>query len=74
MLLRIKAGVPLKLDDGDNPTYEQWMRRVDRLVSNAAGCGVDDLPDCSYRDWYDLRVRPVRAAARALKAAGADAF
>jgi len=69
MKLRIKEGVPHELDPGDNPTFDEWMDRVDSVVWRAAGCSVHDLPDCNYRDWYDERLRPVRAAARAVRRA-----
>jgi hypothetical protein len=69
--IKVKPGVPHKLDDGDNPTFEEWMARIDGFIWKYAGCSVDDLPDCQYRLWYDGRVRPIRAANRALKSAGA---
>lgn len=49
--------------------FEIWRQAVDELVWRRAGCGLDDLPDCAYRDWYDDGVSPARAAARALTAA-----
>ncbi len=68
-LLKIKPGVPHELDPGDNPTFEEWMQRVDRVVTRAVGLSVYDLPDCRYRDWYQERMRPVWAANEALKRA-----
>jgi hypothetical protein len=72
MTLKVKAGTPRKLDDGDNPSYERWLERVDSLVSRACGLTTGDLPDCCYRDWYEDRVRPIWAAKRALKNAGSE--
>ncbi len=71
-LLKIKPGVPHELDPGDNPTFEEWMQRVDRVVTRAVGLSVYDLPDCRYRDWYDERMRPVWAADEALRKAADD--
>ena len=70
MLLKIKAGVPRTMDNADNPTFEVWMSRVDRFVQRAAGVSLDDLPDCQYDEWYEDRLRPIRAAQRALRNAG----
>ena len=73
ILLKVKPGVSQKLDDGDNPTFEQWMKRVDKFLAYRGLC-ADDLPDCRYDVWFDNRVRPIRAANRALKNAGGDLF
>jgi len=73
VLLKVKPGVSQKLDVGDNPTFEQWMSRVDKFVGYR-GLSVYDLPDCNYKAWYDRRVRPIRAANRALKNAGGDLY
>ena len=69
MKLKIKEGVPYEMDADDNPTFERWMERVDDVVWRAVGCSVLDLPDCDYWTWYDERLRPVRAAARAVRRA-----
>lgn len=74
MLLKVKAGVPQKLDDGDNPTFEAWIQRVNNFLVRGTGLSAEDLPDCRWMDWYERRVRPIRAANKALKAAGAEAF
>ena len=66
MRLKLRKGLPLGMDADDNPTYEQWMSRVDGIV-RAIGCSIYDLPDCNYLDWYNARLRPIRAANRALK-------
>jgi len=73
VLLKVKPGVSQKLDDGDNPTFEEWMKRVDKFVGYR-GLSVYDLPDRRYDIWYANRVRPIRAANRALKNAGADLY
>lgn len=46
-----------------------WYKKVDRLLVAKWLLGVDDLPDCPYRDWYEDGVTPARAAARAIKLA-----
>jgi len=73
VLLKVKPGVGQKLDAGDNPTFEEWMKRVDKFLAYRWLC-ADDLPDCDYRTWYANRVRPIRAANRALKNAGGDLY
>ena len=71
LLLKVKKGVGQKMDASDNRGFEDWMRAVDKLVGYR-GLSVYDLPDCCYRDWYDNRLRPIRAANRALKNAAGD--
>lgn len=71
MNLKVKPGTPREMDPTDNPTFEQWMGRVDAVCWRCAGLSVYDLPDCLYRDWYDKRLRPVWAAKKALARAGA---
>jgi len=70
--LKVKAGVPQKMDDSDTSTFEQWMKKVDRYIGIACGLSYLDLPDCLYCDWYVARVRPIRAANRALRSAHAE--
>ena len=74
MKIKIKPGTKQYLDDTDHPTFEQWKGRIEDLLVRFVGISADDLPDCPYYDWYEERLRPVRAANRALKNAGADCF
>lgn len=53
------------------PTFEAWMIQVDLKVQARLGISVHDLPDCPFRDWYDSRVSPAKAAARAIRNAPA---
>jgi hypothetical protein len=66
MKIKVRPGVPHKMDTDDNRTFDQWMQAVDLLLSRCRGVSAYDLPDCPYRDWYDDGVRPIRAANRAL--------
>ena len=67
-LVIVKKGTPKSMKKDDNPTFDQWKKRVDRLISICAGGLIsDDLPDQPYRDWYDTRLRPVWAAKRAVE-------
>ncbi len=70
--MKAKAGTPRKMDKSDNSTFEEWMRQVDAYCWRGMGLSVYDLPDCLFRDWYDQRVRPIWAAIRAGKRAGAE--
>jgi hypothetical protein len=71
MLLKVKKGIGMKLDADDNPTFNEWLARVDKFLVRAIGLTHDDLADCNYADWFDARIRPIRAANKALKANGA---
>lgn len=53
----------------DMQTYTQWKGKVNFLLVRSFGLGVDDLPDCPYRDWYEDDVSPATAAKRAIAAA-----
>jgi len=72
ILLKVKRGLPYTMDPDDKPSFEQWMNRIDLLMWKHRGVSIYDLEDCPFRDWYDDRIRPVRAANRALKRAGGD--
>lgn len=67
--LRLRKGLSYEMDTNDNPTFRHWMARVEQWRYRAAGISVYDLPDCDYRTWYDERLRPIRAANRALRRA-----
>lgn len=49
--------------------FEDWKRLVNKAVVIQTGLSVDDLPDCSYYEWYEQGVSPTTAAKRALKSA-----
>mgnify|MGYP001576480945 CR=1 FL=1 len=72
MRINIPAGTPMVMDETDTITFEKWMERVDGLVMRHAGVSVYDLPDCSFHDWYDQRLRPIRAANKTLTMATED--
>lgn len=71
-LIKVKPGTPLTMNPDDNSTFEEWMLRVNNIFERARGISAYDLPDCPYHDWYDARVRPIRAANRALRIAGGE--
>ena len=59
----------LNLDKFHDPyagQFAAWMKTVDALLVRASGLCSSDLPDVSYRDWFDDRWSPVKAARRAL--------
>ena len=72
--IKVKPGVPQTLDAGDNPSFGEWMKRIDGYLIRNIGVSTGDLEDCPYMDWYEDRVRPIRAANKALKRAGADLY
>jgi hypothetical protein len=72
--IKVKKGIGMKMDATDNPTFEDWMRRVDHMIYKACGLSSADLPDCMYGDWYQARLRPIRAANKALKGANTDMY
>lgn len=48
-------------------SFDQWMKTVDALIAAKIGVGAGDLADMPYRDWFDSRMNPRSAAARAIK-------
>ena len=71
MRISVKAGVPAKMDAGDERSFEAWFTSCDALLTRCRGISINDLPDCRFRDWYDDRLRPIHAVNRALELAGA---
>jgi len=65
--MKVKKGTPRTMDTPC--TFEQWKQRIDNLLAHVYGITSDDLPDCTWRDWYDDGLRPIYAANRALKRA-----
>lgn len=51
-------------------SYEEWLEEVDKYIQQKAMVSRRDLPDVSYRIWYDDGVEPLEAARRALENAG----
>lgn len=71
--IKVKPGTPMLMNEDDHSTFDEWMKRVDIILYRTRGVSVYDLPDCTFRDWYDARVRPIRAANKALRnAVGCD--
>jgi len=50
-----------------NPTFEEWMAALDRILWKYRGLSIYDLPDCQYRNWFDSRLKPAFAINRALR-------
>lgn len=48
---------------GMKETFKQWDKRVDLIVTNKIGLGIDDLPDLVMRhDLYDDDMTPLEGA------------
>jgi hypothetical protein len=52
------------------PTFEVWMREINRFMERVVGVSSDDLPDWSYWDAWSDGATPKDAARDALAAAG----
>src|SRR5437763_7692 len=48
------------------PTFERWMKAINRAVIMASGASVYDLADQPFTDWYESEMDPAEAAAEAL--------
>jgi hypothetical protein len=55
----------------DVDAFLSWEKKVDDCVYLLVGTGLYSLPDCPTRDWFDKGVKPLAAAKRACRAAGA---
>ena len=51
---------------GQTMDFKQWKREVNKVVVNRIGMGCNDMPDVSYRDWYDDGMSPEEAADEAV--------
>jgi hypothetical protein len=70
--IKVKPGTPRKLDDSDNPTFDQWMERIDKIIWHCLFLSIHDLPDINFMDLYEKRTRPIWAAKKAARYAGAE--
>tara|TARA_Y100001970_G_scaffold293320_1_gene439339 strand:- start:6876 stop:7112 length:237 start_codon:yes stop_codon:yes gene_type:complete len=34
-------------------TFEEWKEKINTLVKSKIHINIDELPDMTYRDWYD---------------------
>jgi len=48
-------------------TFRVWLETVNTEVEARIGLSVDDLPDCTFRTWYDRGVNPISAATKAIR-------
>ena len=51
-------------------TFAQWMKQVNAECINLTGCSIYDLPDFTFRDYYDAGASPIEAATDAIDEAG----
>jgi len=65
--IEIKKGVSRTMAADANPTFDEWMAALDRILWKYRDLSIYDLPDCRYRDWFDARLKPVFAINRALR-------
>lgn len=56
----------------DKVAFKSWMSKVDQGVISICGLTSDDLPDQTWRDWFDDSIEPEEAAEMALENAGWD--
>ena len=59
--------------DVADKTFDVWMVEVDRQLEVACGLASDELPDCSYRDWFDDELTATEAVELVLEEVGFDA-
>ncbi len=50
--------------------FDEWMKQLDKAVSDLSGLSAHDLADQPYRDWFDSGYSPEDAAREALKNEG----
>lgn len=66
ILIKTKEGADEYMPENDLSSFDEWMKRCDKVLMRTRGMSIHDLPDCTYRDWYDERLKPVFAVNRAL--------
>ena len=45
----------------DKPTFEEWFKECDKIVSNILGLGAEDLPDAQWIYYYHDDMTPFDA-------------
>jgi hypothetical protein len=50
--------------------FKRWMGKVDDAVEAILGIDTTELPDVSYREWFENGMRPGAAARKTIKNAG----
>lgn len=53
----------------EKQTFDQWMKEVDRLLSEKIVLVSDDIPDLNYMQMYQTGKTPQYAVRKALNAA-----
>ena len=48
-------------------SLDEFMRRVDALVTRYVGLSIHDLPDRCYSDYFEDGLRPAQVAKRIIK-------
>ena len=38
--------------------FDKWLRECDKIVSNKLGIGLHDLPDATWRDYFEDGLAP----------------
>ena len=51
-------------------TFEEWLKQADYTLESLVFLGHDDLPDQTWRDWYNDGVTPADAARMTLENEG----
>lgn len=49
--------------------FQVWLEKVDAAVWASVGVSVHDLPDCTFRDWFEDELTAGEAASRAIETA-----
>jgi len=45
----------------DKPSFDEWYKECDKIVTGILGLGVDDLPDAQWMDYYHDDMSPFDA-------------
>ena len=53
-------------------SFDAWYKECDGIVSRRLGLGVEDLPDATWRDYYEDGLTPDEAIECAKEAAWYD--
>lgn len=57
------------LDAGERE-YQDWLKKVDRIMGIKVGLSYNDLADQNWRDWFDDDMSPEEAVEEALENEG----
>ena len=59
-------------EEVEREAFEKWFELVDNETFELCGVSIHELPECSFRDWFEDGMSAADAAYKAAQYAGFD--